>query len=122
MSTVTIVIASLQNTKKQLDKTIDKLDTANNEALRNGVITQAQHSQFFDYIQDLRNLSAALSVALLNTILDKVTVSSDSPAARIKSSIVELNAAIDSIQDTRNLINKIVMAISSVQSFIDILS
>ncbi len=122
MSTVTIIVASLQSTKKQLDATIEKLNAANNTALSNGVITPAQQSQIFEYIQDLGNLSAALSVAILNAIVDTITVSSDSPAARIKSSIAQLNAAIDSINNTKNLINKIVMTISSIQAIIDILT
>lgn len=122
MSTSTIKVASLESTRDQLKKVIDKLDTANNKALNNNVITSAQQSQFHAYVQDLENELAELNVALINSIIDTITVPSDSPAARIRSSIDELNIAIDSIQDTKKLITKIVMAISSIQSFIDILS
>jgi hypothetical protein len=121
MSSITIKVASLENTKAQLSKTIDKLDTENNKALRDNVITPEQHSQIFDSIQDLKNTLAELNVALINFIVDSITVSSDSPAAHLSTSIRQLSVAIDSIQNIKELLTKITMVISDAQFLIGLL-
>jgi hypothetical protein len=121
MSSVTIKIASLENTRDQLSNTIDKLDAANNKALRDNVITSDQHSQIFADVQDLRTTLAELNIALINTIIDSITVSSNSPAMRLRSSIDQLNTAIDSIQSIRDLLAKITMVISDTQFLIGLL-
>jgi hypothetical protein len=121
MSNITIKVASLEKTKAQLSNAIDKLDAENNKALTDNVITPEQHSRIFDSIQDLRNTLAELNVALINSIVDSITVSSDSPAARLRASIEKLSVAIDYIKNIRDLLAKITMVISDTQFLIGLL-
>jgi polyhydroxyalkanoate synthesis regulator phasin len=121
MSNITIKTAALESTKDKLSSTINKLNTKNNKALSDNIITSDQHSQIFNDVQSLMNTLAELNVALINSIIDSITVASDSPAARLRSSIEQLNIAIDSIQNIRDLLTKITMVISDTQFLIGLL-
>jgi hypothetical protein len=121
MSRITIKIAALENTRDQLSTVIDKLDAANNQAFSSNIIMSAQHSQINNDVQELRNELAVLNIELINSIVDSITVSSDSPAARIRTSIEQLSIAIDSIGNLRDLLAKITMVISDTQSLINLL-
>jgi hypothetical protein len=121
MSNLTIKVASLKKLRDWLSEIIDKLDNENKKALRENVITPEQNGQIFADIQALRNILNELDIALINSIIEEITVSSSSPAARIRTSIEKLNKAIEDIKNVRDLLAKITMAISDVQVLIGLL-
>jgi archaellum component FlaC len=121
MANLTIAVDLLKTERDRLSQLIDELSRKNDEALGADNITLNQHSKSFAGIQELENTLNVLNIKLISTITDSITISSNSPGAKISSSIDRLDDAIESIENTAKILSEIATVINAFQSLINIL-